>query len=133
MAPKDSCRACCWGCGAAAGFEAYSERMDCLRSGLEGAAEAAGPVLDGLAGCDAGPPPKKSSPSSESPAFVCLGGAASAFGGAERTFEGGPVLGRGGAGVSSPKRSMVCCCLACGGGAGRLELPAKRCDAERST
>lgn len=88
-------------------------------------------MLDGRAGCDVGPPPKKSSPNSESPAFVCLGGAASALGGADRTFVGGPVLGRGGAG-SSPNRSIAGCGLACGGGAGRLELAPRRCDADRS-
>jgi hypothetical protein len=87
-------------------------------------------VLDGRAGCDVGPPPKKSSPNNESPAFVCFGAAASAFGGADRTFVGGPVLGRGGAG-SSPKRSIAGCCL-CGGGAGRLEVVPSRCDADRS-
>jgi hypothetical protein len=92
--------------------------MDCLRSGLEGAAEAAGPVLEGRAGCVVGPPPRKSKPSSESPAFVCFGGAASAFGGGARTFEGGPVLGLGGAGASSPKRSIAGCGRACGGGRG---------------
>jgi hypothetical protein len=114
-------------------LEAYSDRIDCLRSGLDGAADAAGPVLDGLAGCDAGPPPKKSSPNNESPALVCFGGAASAFGGADRTFVGGPVLGRGGAGASSPKRSIAGCCLAWGGGVGRLALAPRRCDADRST
>jgi hypothetical protein len=40
------------------------------------------------------------------------------------------VLGRGGAG-SSPNRSIAGCCL-CGGGAGRLELVPRRCDADRS-
>lgn len=82
--------------------------MDCLRSGREGAAAAAaGPVLEGRAGCDVGPPPRKSKPNSESPALVCFGGAASAFGGTARAA-GGPVLGRGGAGVSSPNRSITC-------------------------
>lgn len=84
-------------------MDAYSDRIDCFKSGLEGA-EAAGPVLDGRAGCAEGPPPKKSSPSNESPALFCFGGAGSAFGGARAT--GGPVLARGGVG-SSPKRSMA--------------------------
>jgi len=90
MPPKDSCRACC--CGCAAGFAAYSDRIDCLRSGLDGADAAAGPVLDGRAGCAFDPPPKKSSPSSESPALFCFGGAA--CGGPARAATGGPVLGR---------------------------------------
>lgn len=109
MPPKDSCRACCCGCGAAAGLAAYKDSIDCLRSGLDGAAAAAGPVLEGRAGCAEGPPPKKSSPSRESPARVCFGGAASAFGGTARAAAGGPVLGRGGAGGSSPNRSMAGC------------------------
>jgi hypothetical protein len=105
-----------------------------LRSGLDGAAEAAGPVLDGRAGCVVGPPPRKSKPNNESPAFVCFGGAASAFGGAARPPTGGPVLGRWGAGASSPKRSIAGCGLDCGGGGGllELELTPRRWDAERS-
>jgi hypothetical protein len=91
MPPKDSCRACCCCCGAA-GFEAYRDNIDCLRSGLDGAALAAGPVLDGRAGCDAGPPPRKSKPNSESPALFCFG--ASARGGAVLLDVGGPVFGR---------------------------------------
>ena len=90
--PNESPRACCCGCDAAAGFEAYSDKMDCLRSGLDGAA-AAGPVLDGRGGAADDPPPKKSSPSNESPALCCLGGAVSAFGG-PLAATGGPVLGR---------------------------------------
>lgn len=92
--PKESCRACCWGGGgaaAAAGFDAYSAKMDCFRSGREGVA-AAGPVLEGRAGC-AGAVPRKSSPNNESPALVCLGGAGSALGGTAVEI-GGPVLGR---------------------------------------
>lgn len=124
-APKEPCRACCWGAGAAAaGFDAYRDRMDCLRSGRDGAA-AAGPVLEGRAGC-AGVLPRKSKPNNESPAFACFGGAVSAFGGAALAA-GGPVLGRGGAGVSSPKRSIA----GWGGGGARaaggwLELLARR-------
>lgn len=78
-----------------------------MRSGLDGAA-VAGPVLDGLAGCAEAPPPRKSSPNSESPAFVCLGGAGSLLGGTLRLI-GGPVAGRGGAGASSPNRSIAGC------------------------
>lgn len=131
--PKESCRACCWGWGGAVGFAAYRDRMDCLRSGREGAAAAAaGPVLEGRAGC-ADALPRKSSPSRESPALVCFGGAGSAFGGTARAW-GGPVLARGGAGVSSPNKSMA----GCGGGAARggggvcEDAPPRRCDAERS-
>ena len=103
--PKDSWRACCWacGCGAGLGVDAYNERIDCLRSGLDGAA-AVGPVLEGLAGCADAPPPRKSRPNSESPALVCFGGAGSAFGGTLLPI-GGPVLGLAGAGAcSSPNR-----------------------------
>jgi len=74
------------------GFAAYSDKMDCLRSGLEGAA-AAGPVLDGRGGAAEDPPPRKSRPNNESPALCCFGGAVSAFGGA-LAATGGPVLGR---------------------------------------
>jgi len=90
--PNESPRACCSGWAAAAGFEAYSDKMDCLRSGLDGAA-AVGPVLDGRVGAADDPPPRKSSPSNESPALCCLGGAVSAFGG-PLAATGGPVLGR---------------------------------------
>lgn len=87
-----------------------------MRSGLDGAAAAAGPVLEGRAGWEDGPPPKKSNPNKESPARVCLGGTASAFGGTARAAAGGPVLGRGGAGGSSPNKSIAGCGLgsACG-------------------
>lgn len=134
--PNDSWRACCWGWGCAAGLgvEAYSDKMDCLRSGLDGAAEApAGPVLEGRAG-GAELPPRKSRPNSESPAFVCFGGAASALGGGARAA-GGPVLDRGGAGVASPKRSITGAGFACGGGGGleAAAFPARRCEADRST
>lgn len=139
--PNDSCRACCcccccWGCAAGLGDEAYSDRIDCLRSGREGAADALGPVLEGRAGgAELLLLPRKSKPSSESPAFVCFGGAGSAFGGGARAAAGGPVLDRGGAGVASPKRSMTGSGFACGGGGGReaAALPARRCEADRST
>lgn len=92
-----------------------------------------GPVLEGLAG-GAELPPRKSRPSSESPAFVCFGGAASALSGGALVATGGPVLDRGGAGVASPKRSIAGAGFACGGG-GReaAAFPARRCEADRST
>jgi hypothetical protein len=73
-------------------LEAYSDKIDCLRSGLEGAAAAA-PVLDGRDGAADDEPPRKSNPSNESPALFCFGGAGSAFGG-PLAATGGPVLGR---------------------------------------
>ena len=65
------------------GAEAYSERIDCLRSGREGIAEPAGvdAELDGLPVGAADGPPKKSSPSRESEAFVGLGAAVGFCGG----------------------------------------------------
>ena len=75
------------------------------------------------------PPPRKSSPSRESPALVCFGGAGSAFGGTALAL-GGPVLARGGA-VSSPNKSIAGAGFACTGG-GRFEDEASRWDAERS-
>lgn len=102
--------------------------MDCLRSGLDGA-EAAAPVLDGLAGCVDDPPPRNSKPNKESLALVCFGGAGSAFGGAARAT-GGPVLGRGGA-TSSPNRSMAGAGFACAGG-GCLDEDPNLWEAERS-
>lgn len=86
-------------------------------------------MLDGLAGCVEVPPPRKSSPSRESPALVCFGGAGSAFGGTALAL-GGPVLARGGA-VSSPNKSIAGAGFACTGG-GRFEDEASRWDAERS-
>lgn len=84
-------------------MDAYSDRIDCLRSGREGP-EDAGPVLEGLAGCELVLPPKRSSPRRESAVFVVFGGAGCAFGGTA-LLEGGPVLARGGAAAgSSPKR-----------------------------
>lgn len=72
-------------------MEAYSERMDCFRSGLDGAA-AAGPVLEGRVGCaEDVAPPRKSKPNKESPVLFCFGGA-SCLGGALAPV-GGPVLG----------------------------------------
>ncbi len=74
MPPEEAWRSCCgrgWGFGA----DAYKERMDCLRSGRDAAAEAErederpeGPPEGAV-----GAPPKKSSPSSESAGFGCAG------------------------------------------------------------
>lgn len=82
--------------------------MDCFRSGLEGtdAFGTAVVVEDRGGGADC-VPPKKSSPRSESPGFVCFGAAGSPLGGGGRVIDGSVVLGRGGAdAASSPKRSM---------------------------
>jgi hypothetical protein len=94
--------------GAAAGFgaEAYSESIDCFRSGLELVVEFKGleAPLDGLSfDCEL---PKKSRPSNESPGLVDL----VAAGVLVTDFELGisAVLGlMGGVGVSSPNRSTL--------------------------
>ena len=106
--------------GAAAGFgaEAYSESIDCFRSGLELVVEPNGldAPLDGLSfDCEL---PKKSRPSNESPGLVGLV-AAGAAGVLVIDFELGisAVLGlMGGVGTSSPNRSMLGagCRVACG-------------------
>lgn len=103
--------------------------MDCFRSGRDWAAGAEPVVLAGRAGVLEGDEPKKSNPKSESPGLVCLGGAASVFGGGA-LVEGGPVLGREGGG-SSPKMSIVGCFLT-GAGAAWLVEAAARCEVERS-
>lgn len=75
MPPNEAWRSCCargWGLGA----DAYNERMDCLRSGRDAAAEVEredGRPEGPPEGAD-GAPPKKSSPSSESAGFGCAGG-----------------------------------------------------------
>jgi hypothetical protein len=109
--------------GAAAGFgaEAYSERIDCFRSGLDWVVELNGldgPLDDLSFDCEL---PKKSRPSNESPGLVGLV-AAGAAGVLVTGFELGisAVLGlTGGVGVSSPNRSTLgagcrpacgCCC-----------------------
>ena len=105
--PKDVWRSCCGGgCGGGCGLAAYRERIDCLRSGLEGPAGIFGveDELDGLAGgIDCGPP-KKSRPSNESAAFCCFGGAGFSGGGA-RAPAVSVVLGRAGGSGISPNRS----------------------------
>ena len=113
------------------GAEAYKERIDCLRSGLDGIAEPDGveAELDGLADAADGGPPKKSRPSSESAALACLGGA-EALGGAVRLGTS-VVLGLAGGSGTSPNRSI-------GGAAfgavttGWLDVDEARCDAPRS-
>ena len=87
------------------GAEAYNERIDCLRSGLEGIAEPVGveAELEGLPDVADGGPPKKSRPSNESAAFACLGGA-DAFGGADRQGTS-VVLGLAGGSGTSPNKS----------------------------
>jgi hypothetical protein len=64
------------------GADAYSERIDCFRSALDGAAGAfVDPIsLEGRAG-GAGELLKKSSPRRLSAGFVCFGGAGAALGG----------------------------------------------------
>ena len=87
------------------GVEAYKERIDCLRSGLEGTAEPDGvdAELDGLPDIADGGPPKKSRPSNESAALACLGGAES-LGGADRPGMS-VVLGLAGGSGTSLNRS----------------------------
>ena len=132
--PKDpDCEgACCaCGCGGGVGLEAYSERMDCLRSTRGGPLPATEGLLDGRAGDAAVGPARKSNPSSESAG--CAGfGAALAFGGGGAVLVGGPVLGRAGAEMgSSPKRSTFC--ARCGARvADAVLVPDARCEADRS-
>lgn len=103
------------GCGGAAGFEAYRDRIDCFKSDLPGTPGVLGPVLEGLAGGADCVPPKKSKPSKLSPGFVCFVCAAGALGGPGLLIEGSVVLGLAGCGAgSSPKRS-TCGALAGGG------------------
>lgn len=109
------------GCGAgAAGFDAYSDKIDCFRSDLPLPVPGVfGPVLDGRAGGADCVPPKKSSPSKLSPGRVCLGCAAGALGGAGLLNDGSVVLGLAGCGIadpeSSPNKSNCCCGRARGG------------------
>lgn len=76
-----------------------------MRSVLGGAAEGAAEVLDGRSGGADCVPPRKSSPNSESPGFVCFGGTAGPFGGGCLEI-GSVVLGRGGS-SSPPMRSTL--------------------------
>lgn len=106
MPPKISWLSC-WGWGCVRGAEEYKERMDCLRSGLDGAIEPPGVdvALDGLAEDVEGGPPKKSNPRSESPCFCGFEGAAAALGGGGRWFGVSVVLGRAGGVGMSPNKS----------------------------
>ena len=120
--PKED-RWLCEGCtggeaGEGFGAEAYSESIDCFRSGLEVLLEPSGlePALDGLS-VDCGLP-KKSKPSNESPGRVGLATAGAAvvlFTGFD--LETSVVLGLAGTtGVSSPNRSMLGAACRNGGG-----------------
>ncbi len=117
----------CAGCGAAFGADAYSDRMDCLRSDFDGplAVPPTAPrSFDGRAGA-AGGAPKKSRPRRDSAGLVCFAGAGGALDGG-CVPSGGPVLGRAGGVTSSPKRSID-------GFAGRLAEAGCLWDVERST
>lgn len=104
-------------------MEAYNDRIDCFRSGLDEVGFEA--ALDGLPELDEGGPPKKSRPSNDSPCLGCFGGAAS-----------GPVLVGlrsgisavfgliGGAiGLSSPNRSTLAAGAATGAARRTLDTP----------
>lgn len=138
------CGCCCGGWGAAAGLEAYSDKMLCLRSVLAGGPDA--PVLEGLRGpALLPPPPKKSSPNKLSPGLVCFGGAAGALTGEGCLLTAGSVvLGLTGAETSSPNKSTSCGLALCWLGGGRpplcpvcpflIELPlARSCTTFRGT
>ncbi len=114
------------------GAEAYNERIDCLRSGLDGTAEPDGveAELDGLADVADGGPPKKSRPSNESAALACFRGA-EACGGAVRLGMS-VVLGLTGGSGTSPKRSTGGAAFGAGM-AGWLDADEARCDAPRSS
>jgi hypothetical protein len=62
-------------------------------------------LLEGFAGAT-GELLKKSNPRRDSAGLLCFAGAGAAFGGGWVPI-GGPVLGRTGAVISSPKRSIV--------------------------
>ncbi len=125
--PKDGCRPCDAG-GGGFGAEAYNERMDCFKSGLEGTAGLAGleDELEGLADEPDGGPPKKSRPSNESDALVGLGGAEALRGGGLAPVVS-VVFGLTGGSGTSPKRSTWG--VAFGGGGTRwLEVEEARCE-----
>ena len=113
------------------GAAAYKERIDCLRSGLDGTAGPDGveAELDGLPEVADGEPPKKSRPSNESAALTCLGGAG-AFGGAARPGTS-VVLGLAGGSGTSPKRSTEGAAFGAGA-TGWLDVDEARRDAPRS-
>lgn len=132
MPPKMSWPSCC-GCGCVRGAEAYSDRIDCLRSGLEavGAAPEVVVALEGLAEGAEGGPPKKSKPRRESPCFCCFGGPAASFMGGGRTLGVSAVLGRAGGIGMSPNKSIFGAGLGIGL-AGWLDVEESRCEEERS-
>lgn len=104
------------------GAVAYNDRIDCFKSGLEDVwFEAA---LDGLATPEDGGPPKKSSPSNDSPCLACLcvAGGGPALVGLVSGMSAVLGLIGGAMGLSSPKRSM----FAAGAGAGTAR---RICDA----
>ena len=106
--PKELWRSCC-GCACCLGAEAYSDKMDCFRSGRDGPDEpsALPEALKGTSAGAEGGPPKKSKPNSESPCFAGALVGTEAFGGAARDG-GSVVLGlAGGVGIS-PRMSMFC-------------------------
>jgi hypothetical protein len=108
--PKEGCRLCGGGWDSAFGADAYRERMDCLRSGLDEPSEPSGLelALDGRAGADVAVLPKKSSPRSESPCLGCRAIVGIALLGCGGVLVLSVVLGRtGGAGLSSPSISIV--------------------------
>lgn len=107
MPPKMSWLSC-WGCGCVRGAEEYNERIDCLRSGLEGAVVPPGVdvALDGLAEDVEDGTPKKSNPRRESPCFCGFARVAAAFGGGGRTLGVSVVLGRAGGVGTSPNKSI---------------------------
>ena len=131
--PEEGCRLCGAVWAWAFGADEYRERIDCLRSGRDGAVEPTGldEALEGRTGPEGGALPKKSSPSSESPCFVCRVAVGSALLGWALAAVLSVVLGRaGGAGGSSPNKSMV-------GGARRCdciwpETDRCLCEADRS-
>lgn len=107
--------------------------MDCFKSGLEGTAEPVGvdEELDDLADRPEGGPPKKSRPSNESAAFVCLGGA-EALGGGGRAPAVSVVFGLAGGSGTSPNKSTAGAAFR-GGGSGWLDVDETRCEEPRSS
>lgn len=106
--PKELWRSC-WGCDCGFGAEAYSDRIDCLRSGRDWLTDPPMALPEALEGLSVGPvrgAPKKSRPSNESPCFACGLDEGGAFGGAAREA-GSVVLGLAGGVGTSPRMSML--------------------------
>lgn len=108
ISPKDGLRSCCGGAGG--GF-AYSDKIDCFKSGRDNPVALAGVeevlfgrLAEGLVS------PKKSSPSNESPGLLGFGGAGCWLEGGATRGAGSVVLGRTGGAMSSPNRSIDGCC-----------------------